>query len=82
MARVGRACVRACLTTPSFKQRKGQQGPDPNSKPGCCFNYWWNDDDADHGITNLTEASPDDDAVYNADSFIRFAEAQAGAPFL
>eukprot|EP00729_Bicosta_minor_P010591 gene10591-22055_t len=60
----------------------GQQGPDPNSKPGCCFNYWWNDDDADHGITNLTEASPDDDAVYNADSFIRFAEAQAGAPFL
>ena len=49
---------------------------------GCCFNYWWNDDDAPHGITNLTEPTPDDDATYNADSFVRFAEAQAGAPFL
>lgn len=60
----------------------GGQGPDPNSKPGCCFNYWWGDEDAPHGVTNLTEASPDDDATYNADSFVRFAEAQGGAPFL
>ena len=26
-------------------------------------------------------ASPDDDATYNADSFVRVAEAQDGAPF-
>eukprot|EP00750_Incisomonas_marina_P002570 INCI1244.2.p1 GENE.INCI1244.2~~INCI1244.2.p1 ORF type:complete len:657 (-),score=87.74 INCI1244.2:42-2012(-) len=60
----------------------GTQGPDPKAKPGCCFNYWWGDEDAAHGVTNLTNASPDDDATYNADSFVRFAESLNGAPFL
>ena len=60
----------------------GKQGPDPHSKPGCCFNYWWNDNNAQHGVTNLTNPTPDDDATYNADSFIRFAESLDGSPFL
>ena len=60
----------------------GGQGPDPHAAKGCCFNYWWDDNDANHGIANLTNPSPDDDALYNADSFNRFLEAQGGAPFL
>ena len=60
----------------------GSQGPDPDSKPGCCFNYWTESQDAAHGVTNLTNPSPDDDATYLADSFIRFAESRNGAPFL
>jgi hypothetical protein len=60
----------------------GGPGPDPNASNGCCFNYWWNDDSAPHSVTNLTIASPDDDSTYNADSFIRFLESRAGAPFL
>ena len=59
----------------------GKQGPDPDAAKGCCFNYWW-DADAEHGVSNFTEPTPDDDALYNADSFIRFLEAQGGAPFL
>ena len=42
----------------------------------------WNDDQAAHGVSNLTSPSPDDDALYNADSFNRFAESLGGAPFL
>ena len=61
---------------------QGTQGPDPHSNPGCCFNYWWGDEDAPHGVTNFTEPTPDDDALYNADSFVRFLEQQEGAPFL
>ena len=60
----------------------GTQGPDPNAKPGCCFNYWWGDEEKEHGITNLTNPSYDDDAAYNAESFVAFAEARNGAPFL
>lgn len=60
----------------------GTQGPDPDAAHGCCFNYWWDDEDANHGISNFTKPTPDDDALYNADSFIRFLENQGGAPFL
>jgi len=52
---------------------------------GCCFNYWWNDEKAEHGVTNLTNASPDNDARdYVAQSLISFIEAQAAknAPFM
>ena len=60
----------------------GKQGPDPDSKPGCCFNYWWEDESAPHAVTNLTEPTPDDDATYNAESFVNFAESLDGNPFL
>ena len=50
--------------------------------PGCCFNYWWEDDEADHGITNLTWPSPDDDSEYMSDSFSRFLDSREGEPFL
>jgi arylsulfatase A-like enzyme len=60
----------------------GGQGPDPNSSKGCCFNYWWEDKEAEHGITNLTNASPDDDATYNAESFLGFLDSRQGKPFL
>ena len=33
-------------------------------------------------MSNTTFPTPDDDAVYNADAFVRFLEARAGAPFL
>ena len=33
-------------------------------------------------MTNLTHPTPDDDALYNADAFIRFLEQRKGAPFL
>jgi hypothetical protein len=59
----------------------GHQGPDPHSKPGCCFNYW-TDANAPHGVTNQTHASPDDDATHNAESFVRFVEGLDGNPFL
>ena len=60
----------------------GSQGPDPNAAPGCCFNYWSNDPSAAHGVTNVTYPTPDDDAAYNAESFVSFVESLAGAPFL
>ena len=56
--------------------------PDPSAKKGCCFNYWWNDARAPHGVANLTRPSPPDDAAYLADAFVRFLERQRGAPFL
>ena len=53
----------------------GNPGGGAPLKPGCCFNYWWNDADAPHGVTNLTNPSPDNDANdYLADSFVRFVE--------
>ena len=80
--------VRACKThththTPDGKMTHcgGKQGPDPDSKPGCCFNYWA-DADAPHGVINQTHPSPDDDATHNADAFIRFVETLGGYPFL
>lgn len=61
----------------------GNPGGGPPLKPGCCFNYWWDDKDAQHGVTNLTWPSPDNDANdYLADSFVRFLEARDGAPFM
>ena len=60
----------------------GGQGPDANASAGCCFNYWSNDATAAHGVSNFTMPTPDDDAEYNADAFVRFLEAQNGAPFL
>lgn len=34
-------------------------GANPGGGPkGCCFNYWWPDVNADHGVTNLTEPVP------------------------
>ena len=26
----------------------GHQGPDPDAGKGCCFNYWWPDENAEH----------------------------------
>lgn len=43
---------------------------------------WWGDSNAAHGVTNLTNPSPDDDSIYNADAFVRFIESLDGAPFL
>jgi len=61
----------------------GNPGGGAPLKPGCCFNYWWDDQEATHGVTNLTWASPDNDANgYLADSFVRFLEARDGAPFM
>ena len=60
----------------------GGPGPNPKAHDGCCFNYWWEDTAAPHGVSNLSTPSPDDDATYLADAFVRFAEAQRGAPFL
>jgi hypothetical protein len=48
----------------------------------CCFNYWHGDATAPHGVANTTFPTPDDDATYNADAFIRFLEGRGGAPFL
>jgi len=63
----------------------GGPGPDPAAPNGCCFNYWWNDENSKHGVTNLTNASPDNDARdYVAQSLIGFIESQAAknAPFM
>mmetsp|Transcript_26788 Transcript_26788/g.73711 ORF Transcript_26788/g.73711 Transcript_26788/m.73711 type:complete len:339 (+) Transcript_26788:336-1352(+) len=38
----------------------------------CCFNYWWDDPLAPHGVTNLTWPTPPDDSVYLADAFSRY----------
>lgn len=63
----------------------GGIGPDPKAPKGCCFNYWWNDDQAAHGVSNLTNPSPDNDANdYLAHSLVGFIEKQAAAnlPFM
>ena len=60
----------------------GSQGPDPNASAGCCFNYWSNNPTSPHGVSNFSQPTPDDDAVYNADAFVRFLESRNGAPFL
>jgi arylsulfatase A-like enzyme len=53
-------------------------------KGKCCFNYWWDDPFAPHGVTNLTRPTPPDDSLYLADAFTRFlAERSAlNKPFL
>ena len=60
----------------------GGPGPDPNASKGCCFNYWVDDANGEHAVSNFTTPTPDDDAVYNADSFVRFIEGLDGSPFL
>ena len=60
----------------------GGPGPDPKAAPGCCFNYWSGNSSATHGVHNISFPTPDDDAVYNADAFVRFAETLGGRPFL
>ena len=60
----------------------GGPGPNPKAKNGCCFNYWWDDAEGAHGVANLSNPTPDDDATYLAGAFVSFAERQGGAPFL
>jgi hypothetical protein len=60
----------------------GGPGPDPSAPPGCCFNYWYGDALAQHGVRNISFPTPDDDSIYNADAFVRFAESLNGRPFL
>ena len=58
----------------------GNPGGGPPLKSGCCFNYWWESDQAEHGVTNLTNPSPDNDANdYLAKSFAAWAEKRGGA---
>ena len=61
----------------------GNPGGGPPLEAGCCFNYWWNDADSAHGVTNLTNASPDNDANdYLAKSLVHWIESRDGAPFM
>ena len=63
----------------------GNPGGGAPLKPGCCFNYWWEDADSAHGVTNLTNPSPDNDANdYLAAGLVAFIETQAKAqqPFM
>ncbi|KAJ8602372.1 hypothetical protein CTAYLR_004215 [Chrysophaeum taylorii] len=48
--------------------------------PGCCFNYWWNDD-APHGVANLSWPSPLDDSTYVADALATFLADDHTSPF-
>jgi len=48
---------------------------------GCCFNYWSEDTDAPHGVTNLTFPTIPDDSAYLADSFDGFVKSLNGKPF-
>eukprot|EP00533_Pseudo-nitzschia_delicatissima_P015812 CAMPEP_0197261732 /NCGR_PEP_ID=MMETSP1432-20130617/122_1 /TAXON_ID=44447 /ORGANISM="Pseudo-nitzschia delicatissima, Strain UNC1205" /LENGTH=572 /DNA_ID=CAMNT_0042726015 /DNA_START=81 /DNA_END=1799 /DNA_ORIENTATION=- len=50
----------------------------------CCFNYWWDDPMAPHGVTNLTWPTPPDDSLYLADAFSRYIgkRAKQQKPFL
>lgn len=61
------------------------QGPNHCFPKGqCCFNYWWDDPMAPHGVTNLTEPTPADDSIYLADAFERFLDERSAQtkPFL
>lgn len=63
----------------------GGPGPDPDAPRGCCFNYWSDDVNAEHGVTNLTRPSPDNDANdYLASALVQFIEHQAdkNMPFM
>jgi hypothetical protein len=63
---------------PSHCGGHGNPGGGPPLKPGCCFNYWWEDADSAHGVTNLTNPSPDNDANdYLATALVAFIETQA-----
>jgi len=62
--------------------------PPPQASPaflaGCSLfaDYWWNDDEAPHGVTNLTWPTPEDDSEYITDAFERFLDSRQGAPFV
>ena len=78
------AWIKDCDFGHNHKCTHNNGGPGPAGSAignGCCFNYWWRDDDAanGHGIANLTSPVPDDDSAYLADSFMRFVAAQAAA---
>ena len=61
----------------------GNPGGGPPLKSGCCFNYWWESDESAHGVTNLTNPSPDNDANdYLAASFVNWVKVRDGAPFM
>ena len=65
----------------------GFPSPDPDSPPGpgCCTNYWVRDDNAEHGVTNMTTPSADNGANdYIASAFIAFVESRAAEdkPFM
>ena len=60
----------------------GGPGPDPDAGNGCCFNYWWNDPTAEHGIMNLSNPIPPDETLYISDSFDRFLHGLDGKPFV
>ena len=69
---------------------KGSDGTPPlpgcsRSAGDCCYNYWWRNDSAPHGVSNLSHPVPEDYASYLADSFTRFLERRAASgnkPFL
>eukprot|EP00051_Salpingoeca_urceolata_P021109 m.325616 g.325616 ORF g.325616 m.325616 type:complete len:629 (-) comp19735_c0_seq21:94-1980(-) len=61
----------------------GGANPGGGSLPrGCCFNYWWEDQEAEHGVTNLTNFVPQDDSQYTHSSFVKFIDSIDGNPFL
>lgn len=74
----------SCNFGHDFKPTHCNGGPSPGGGPnGCCFNYWFRDDDKPHGVSNITWPSPDNDANdYLADSFVRFLASRRGAPFM
>ena len=60
----------------------GGPGPDPEAGRGCCFNYWWPNETAPHGISNLSNPTPPDETDYISDSFDRFLDGLNGRPFV
>lgn len=60
----------------------GGPGPDPNASRGCCFNYWWNNESAQHAVSNLSNPIPPDETLYISDSFDRFLDGLDGRPFV
>jgi arylsulfatase A-like enzyme len=79
------------LSNSSTCWHKGRGKPPTPPAPGCsrsasdcCYNYWWRNDSAQHGVWNLSNPVPADDASYLSDSFTRFLERRAAQskPFL
>jgi len=60
----------------------GGHNPGGSSLPnGCCFNYWWEDNSTEWGITNLTNPVGEDDSAYLTSAFLGFLKAREGKPF-
>eukprot|EP00052_Salpingoeca_macrocollata_P018935 m.156168 g.156168 ORF g.156168 m.156168 type:complete len:516 (+) comp20824_c0_seq6:29-1576(+) len=57
------------------------KGP-THCNPGCCFNYWWKDNEAEHGVSNLTNPVGQDDSIYIADAFKNYLQSLNGDPFV